>query len=838
MSGNVLTQKNNRLISRAIRAKMAGVVFNLLLMMGFAGFLSPVTLWARELPPVTQTKVSFRQPGFTLTNRITSTSSFSVTAPLDLSSSQIFEITLDKLGYSEKTLTSPWGSAAYSFYLPADWQVQSGSFIDLDFSYVFAELSETSDDLERSFLGEILIYLDDQLLQSRLINASTLERAHLKVEMPPDLLNQSPGKRHNLRVELDASLLCNALRKASLTIHPASIIVLNYNPTLPNLDLANYPYPFYQRSFEPDIVNFVLPAEPTETELQQAATVAAGLGRLSHNRITINSTSDVEWLQALKAGHSVSGHLFVIGRPGRNQLINWLHNNLDLPAPLYLPETGVYTQETEFIRFTMPDNQLAPENDGILQEIASPWDDGKVILLITGATDEAVDKAGRALNFETHFPTMQGPVAFIKAIKPSPLLATTPATNSTLADLGYADKLIDGVYPQRIDYGFKIPSNWKVTDNTYLDLYFNHSQIIDEQASTMAIFFNDSPLADVPLNKENAMDGHIRVQLPGRRFRTSGSNKISLYIVMKMKQNGCQQLDVRQAWLSVSEESLLHLDYHPQEVDVLRMDTLPFPFSQQADLADVLFVLADNSALIEHENLLRIAAALGNAATGGVDFAPTVVVSNTLNEDSLNSYHIIAIGRPTTNSFIQQINNLLPQPFIPNTNEVEQQVGEVLLRLPPDVSLGYIQEIQSPWNKDRAVLIVTGTTNEGLAWATEAFSHKIYRLKGNLALIRSHDGELDILSVDTRPLTRGGLATVVATAMPELTPVATTTPIAEANAGDNRSTLQATPFPTSVSAAGVNTLPTWVKLLAGFTIVMVVGALTISIWRFKRNTSM
>ena len=121
MGDNVSPPKNSKLNSLFVWTKMAGVAFNLLLMIGFAGFLMPIALQARELPSVAQTRVSLRQSGFTSTNRITSTSTFSTATPLDLSTSSIFEITLDELGYSEKNLTSPWDVATYSFYLPEDW---------------------------------------------------------------------------------------------------------------------------------------------------------------------------------------------------------------------------------------------------------------------------------------------------------------------------------------------------------------------------------------------------------------------------------------------------------------------------------------------------------------------------------------------------------------------------------------------------------------------------------------------------------------------------------------------------------------------------------------------
>jgi hypothetical protein len=129
----------------------------------------------------------------------------------------------------------------------------------------------------------------------------------------------------------------------------------------------------------------------------------------------------------------------------------------------------------------------------------------------------------------------------------------------------------------------------------------------------------------------------------------------------------------------------------------------------------------------------------------------------------LADYHVIAVGRPTRNPVLRQINSQLPQPFQPDSDEIDQQLEGVVFRLPPGLNLGLVQLISSPWNEAHAFVAVTGTTDEGVRRAATVLAERHWALKGDLAFIK--DGE--VTAIDTRGLMRSGLATVVATAAPE-----------------------------------------------------------------------
>jgi hypothetical protein len=140
-----------------------------------------------------------------------------------------------------------------------------------------------------------------------------------------------------------------------------------------------------------------------------------------------------------------------------------------------------------------------------------------------------------------------------------------------------------------------------------------------------------------------------------------------------------------------------------------------------------------------------------------------------------------------------------------------------------------VQLIPSPWNEARALLAVTGTTDEGVEWAAEALTDQPWILKGNLALARNEG----VNTIDTRGLTSDGTAIAVSTGVPEMIPVATATVTIAPTS------LSPSPTPT-VSAsertpAGSNR-PAWLIPLVGMSGLAIIATFAIAFWQARRRS--
>jgi hypothetical protein len=853
-----------------------------------------------------------------------------------------FTITLAELGYNDKALYGPASSANYYFGLPAYWQPLPGSYATVDVEYQAQQIAETTA-TPQPMGATIAVSLNDRTLKSTSLITST--QTTLQVPLPAEVLAASQKEHSRLTISLNVSGECRDIQRASLVVKDTSRLHLIYTDMPLTLDLALYPYPFYQRSFEPDEVRFVLPPQPTSVEMEGAVTMAASLGKLTGDRMAISSTTSLEW--DTQAGEKE--HLIIIGKPETNSLIPWLNVNTGLPVSLQPRQMEMVTQgpesvvpggeitltavvtntadytvsapqlrsslpfETEIatcqpectekdrtaqwslaalspgeaspvsltLRVTQPitaaalewtfslvdeehgplnvnsftttvasaispslslithkaegeyffayGDQAISEGDGIIQEIVSPWDATKALLIVTGLTDEALHKACYALSTRTRFPGMQGPFALVRETHPVPLsVSELESVDVTFADLGYDDKVVLGTRERRVDYWFDMPLGWGLTSEAFVRLLFSHSALIDYQQSSLTVLLNEAPVGSVALDESNLAGGSLQAPLPDSQIRPGWRNRLSVVVDMRLADE-CYDPDVSQIWSTLSRDSLLHLAHTERANPQLALDFYPRPFAVQPDMHDVAIVLPPLSGPVERDGVLRLIADLANAANGEV-FSPAVLIGEPVNWEDLKDYHVIAIGRPSANLAIALVNADLPQPFIPGTDQIEQIVDNVVFRLPAGLSLGYVQEIPSPWNEERAFLAVTGTTDEGVGWAIRALVDSSWRLKGNLALVRDQE----IYSTDTRRLTRSGKAAGAATAIPELTPVGTPSPTPPGATPAPSVVTSGTPLSPSPGLPDYKR-PAWLIPLVIVIVLAVAVILVIAAWQLRKR---
>ena len=417
--------------------------------------------------------------------------------------------------------------------------------------------------------------------------------------------------------------------------------------------------------------------------------------------------------------------------------------------------------------FFVQDGRGAPENDGVIQMLVSPWASSKAILVLTGLSEEAVDLASQAMSSENRFPGLAGSSALVRG--PAPRLErpqTALDTEMTFADLGYKGRMLEG-FNDGVSYYFDIPVGWHLTDETTLNLFFRYSQNLDYDRSSLNVSLNYEPVATVALSDQMALDDALEVALPLSLISYGGDNVISVQAEL-FPLDECAYSNV---WLRVNNTSSLYLAHTERDEQVLNLDFFPHPFDLQSDLADVLFALPEKPQMEEWTSILRLAAVMGGAS-GGLEFAPATTLGLPKSEAALSAHHIIAVGRPTRNVALQEVNDQLPQPFLPHTDVIDQKLNGVTLRFPSDASLGYVQLIASPWNEARAFLAVTGTTDEGVQQAADVLVNQPWDLNGNLALIK--DGTVNTL--DTRKFgsdyvqTSAPVSTDVITATPTVSP--------------------------------------------------------------------
>jgi hypothetical protein len=629
-------------------------------------------------------------------------------------------LTFEQLGYDTKQLNRKRPQRAFVLNIPGNFQISpTGNYFDL----VTHHLPDTPN--KPSVLKVIS---NGRPLYTFVLTSSNALSNTVRIPLPQGLLQVG---YNYIRLELDTSDTCEdpgAL--LDVFIDSSSTVSFGYQQNPYPIDLSFYPFPFVEESLLNIPVALILPDHPTSNDLTAAATIAAGLGQKSKGTINLTTTLASELGLAIRDNH----HLIVIGQPGDNTLLD----DLELPIPI-------------------DSTSLGPEQ-GILEEISSPWNEYRLLLAVSGLDDAGVLKASQALNRKAHFLGMRGPTAIVTQVDAVYESSAPRLPSMTLADLGYEDKIVYGAEPQDHSFYFALPLGWRLEEPPFFVLKFAHAEILDPLESAIDITLNDVPIGSTLLDESNATTGELTLSLP-KRVLKAGRNHLRIGVEMNFNdasRDKCKDLLDQRAWTVISNESEIILPYDAVDLPP-NLGYFPHPFSQSSGLGQTLFVLPDQPSSSTLDDLIQLVALLGSASQTQYT-SVHIAYASEADQSDWQDYHLILLGRPTENALLSRLNAYLPQPFVPDSDILEPLAVDSVAFLPdPERDAGLLEISPSPWSQDHSLLAITGTTDEGVRLAVQALAQQTKYLTGNLAVIEpvltylSQSSQISTYSIDTRP---------------------------------------------------------------------------------------
>jgi hypothetical protein len=501
------------------------------------------------------------------------------------------------------------------------------------------------------------------------------------------------------------------------------LLVLPHKIVPPPTDLRLLPRPIYQRSFAPDVATLVVPDKPTASELQAALSVAAGFGKMTDNQLSLTMTRVSELSKEARDNN----HLIFVGRAAGLPALR------EAAVPVALKDRGVEAQA----------------DDGIVQMVVSPWNPAKVVLAVTGQSDAAVVKAGQAVGTGNIVPTGEPDLAVVAEVRQQASDAIGPvAVRRSLTDLGYLAQTMRSQGTNRVEYRFEVPAGLVADAESYVELLFNHSALLDYTRSEMLVSLNNEPIGSARFSDETAQQGKLRLHLPSSAVRP-GENRLTVQALLAP--NGvCADPRQTNLWLTMRPESVIHLPMSPAEgvqpggnLDLSRYSNLDV-FGLKLDQLAFVLPNADPTAWAVAS---RVAFDLGDRAEGN----PAGIVAHfadAVPDEVRQGRDLLVVGRASTLPIMSELGEALPAPFAAQSDVADERTLRVTYRMPKGAPVGYLELLSAPWNQERKVLAVLGSTPQGLEWAGSALVTPALRgkLAGNFALV---NGE-QIVVGDTR----------------------------------------------------------------------------------------
>ena len=632
-------------------------------------------------------------------------------------------LSFEQLGYDSRNLRNHDAQHWFYFNLPGNFEIlPTENYLDLVTTHYPASPDQPST-LEIELAGSLIGTVP--LQDTNPISPTS------RIGIPADLLTTGQNILH---LRLDTGGSCENLGALlDVLVDSSSSISFNYRQNPYPTDLALYPYPFTEVSLLDIPTTIVIPDQPSANILSAVATIAAGLGQASNGTMNIRIVTTSDFDSSLEA----NSHLLVLGTPDSQPLLQ----ELDLSRPV--------------------DEALLDPEQGLLEEIVSPWNPFRLALVVSGLDDEGILKASQALNRRAHFLGMKGSAAIVLELAPVGSDETRQASTLTFEALGYDDEIAYGTRADIFNYNFALPLGWQMEEPAFFLLKFSHADILSPTASVVDVELNGIPLSSTLLNEENKLNGETIVSLPQHRLRL-GQNRLRV-MVQNMLSDGdeCGNLANQRAWTVISNQSEIFLPYTVRDV-AADLSLFPYPFSQSTGIDDTLFVLPEELTQAALNQLAMVAVRLGSASLTE-KLSLSVQYSSAVDEAVLKDFHIILLGRPTQNVLFEQINQTLPHPFVSNSDTLEPLAVDTVVFSPdPTRDAGILELTTSPWNEAKSLLTLTGTTEQGIDYAVEGVLSSDRRLAGNLAIVElvpavgDQEAQLDIYAVETRAQASAG----------------------------------------------------------------------------------
>ncbi len=638
----------------------------------------------------------------------------------------------DKEGYTLKTVRS---FRNYSFTKPKAWDIKSSSHVMVTFQHSPGLLPERS---------SLNVSVNNRIVKTIRLDASNIEPTTFKVPIPTDILKDYNTLTFD--VNQHYTYKCEDPFSAELwtTLLPETKLALDYQlkKSTPNFTL--YPYPFLDDlAYGALNVAYDVPTNASAATLRAAATVATSLGQAASWR-----SMDAH---LASGGLNQNNNLVVVGTPTENADVTSL--------PLQVQWSGS--------QFTLPNGQAVAPEDGVLQLLPHPSHADKTVLVVTGATPEAVLKAAQMVSRKPHHQLLTGNYVVVKQLpgqNPSQyrnwpgFIAATGETS--LQQLGLETLTSRGFTAQPIIHKVKRMPDVLVAgkDTIKLHLVYSYSSQLSSEQSKLEVKLNGNSLKSLPLSNRNGENMvETVVEIPAGELFTYNDLEFQYYLFPD-KVDLCKFVTDVHVWGTVHNTSYFEVPGQLKAAlpDVGLINDGAFPFALHPDFRDVTLVLPNNPIDADVNLMLAIANRFGRVSDSQHGILLDVATADTLT-DAQKKNHLVVVGSGQRQPLLDELDTKTKR-LVQNGNLTpadDEQAAPDIANVMYASHQGVMEELINPWNTDKVILTLYGVTDNGLLQTTALLNDdKAFgkMTPGNIAVIN------DDLSISSGILVKDGQA--------------------------------------------------------------------------------
>lgn len=304
-----------------------------------------------------------------------------------------------------------------------------------------------------------------------------------------------------------------------------------------------------------------------------------------------------------------------------------------------------------------------------------------------------------------------------------------------LEDISIPHIKLDGIFTQKKSILIKRPVRHGAGIESYVKIFFTHSDNLDRQQSLLTIFINGLPAGSISLGPENVKGGELTVKIPESELNKPGwtLDFIVYHYVGAVDDINCVYDYNTVCWTFIDGKSEIYLAPGANIKPVLN-DFPNLIGINPKSLEKIYFWFPESP----DEELIKIASLIA-AKSGQVlkrDVHFNVLISNSLDEKIKNEASVIFAMGYTKNT--QMWNTFEDKIFIKPEGGKNFKIHEKIETPNYDLSQNsIIQAFESPWNSDGIVYTVTMSSPSAVNQMTSALEQtsKVSKFDKQVCLI-------------------------------------------------------------------------------------------------------
>jgi len=613
---------------------------------------------------------------------------------------------LTDLGFSDTIeLSGAYQSVSADFSLPYEWDLSGDILVELTINSNFQSLMEAlipqsfEDQLVNQF-GILGLEINGRKAAEERItqNGSTV----IRFNIPSDLFIEN-AQTNTLTFSWDASTSCQQSISANAIIDGDSTVTFSLQTSRVNYQMQYFPAPFYAPGLIASYPTALLiPPDPDVDTLSALVAVAAGMGRQSGGEI------DLEVYTTNKIPDSVlkSHHLILVGKDA------------------VLDSIARFKDAGNDLAFYPAD---ASQDEGYLTFSPSPWNNERAILVVSGANGTALRKASAAIGADTLFSTGDETQVVISNIS-EPLDKQQWQIDQTFSSIFNQQEInITTLGSESASFSFHVPADMILSPETYLELYFRHSQLINYLQSSVSVAINDRTIGTIRFSDQTATNGLTRIIIPPNILRPL-QNTLTLTFTIT-PQDLCADERSGNYWVTIFGDSYLHLPPTLEAsplAEQIYLGDLRNTFFGTTSFEDLSFVVG-NDDIASFQAATDVALQLGSLTLANQFLVDGLYFEGASIEKNENA--IILISESDQIAMNEMINGMLPMPFDPGGEIMQIASDGISFSLDKGQNYGIVQVVERD-DGFKPILLLSGNSAQGLSLAASEVAVKLLAPSG------------------------------------------------------------------------------------------------------------